>query len=96
MRVAYAIADTFNSKAGDTFFLLLCQQDADKFDPDACRRLLDYCYEHSNGQTTFGTIIYLARKVGYSPDKVKRVKKDYGKKDVLIDSNTGGGVDALS
>lgn len=95
-RVAYAIADTFNSKAGDTFFLLLCQQDADKFDPDACRRLLDYCYEHSNGQTTFGTIIYLARKAGYSPDKVKRVKKDYGKKDVLIDSNTGGGVDALS
>ncbi len=31
---AYAIADTFSPKAGDTFFLLLCQQDADKFDPD--------------------------------------------------------------
>ena len=74
VRVAYAIADTFSPKAGDTFFLLLCQQDADKFDPDACRRLLDYCYAHTNGQTSFGTIVFLAKKAGYSPDKVERVK----------------------
>ena len=72
--VAYAIADTFSPKADDTFFLLLCQQDADKFDPDACRRLLDYCYAHTNGQTSFGTIVFLAKKAGYSPDKVERVK----------------------
>ena len=74
VRVAYAIAATFSPKSGDTFFLLLSQQDAEKFDPDACRRLLDYCYTHSNGQTTFGTIIYLARKAGYTPDKVERIR----------------------
>jgi hypothetical protein len=27
-----------------------------------------------NGQTSFGTIIYLARKAGYTPDKVERIK----------------------
>ena len=76
VRVAYAIAATFSPKSGDTFFLLLSQQDAGKFDPDACRRLLDYCYKHSNGQTTFGTIIFLAKKAGYSPDKLERIKSE--------------------
>lgn len=76
VRVAYAIAATFSPKSGDTFFLLLSQQDAGKFDPDACRRLLDYCYKHSNGQTTFGTIIFLAQKAGYSPDKLERIKSE--------------------
>ncbi len=65
LRVAYALASTFSPKTGETFFLLLSQQDADKFDPDACRQLLDYCYEHNNGQVTIGTIIYLAQKEGY-------------------------------
>lgn len=81
MWVAYAIAATFSQKTGETFFLLLSQQDADKFDPDACRRLLDYCYAHNNGQTTFGTIIYLAKKAGYSPDKVERIRS--GKTETL-------------
>lgn len=105
VRVAYAIAATFSPKFGDTFFLLLSQQDADKFDPDACRRLLDYCYAHTkaagkreqcqaglntakreqsrpkvNGQTTFGTIIYLARKAGYTPDKVEPIRSGETKK----------------
>ena len=65
LRVAYALASTFSPKTGETFFLLLSQQDADKFNPDACRQLLDYCYDHSNGQVTLGTIIYLAQKEGY-------------------------------
>lgn len=65
LRVAYALVNTFSPKTGETFFLLLSQQDADKFDPDACRQLLDYCYNHSNGQVTLGTIIYLAQKEGY-------------------------------
>ena len=65
LRVAYALASTFSPKTGESFFLLLSQQDADKFDPDACRQLLDYCYEHNNGQVTLGTIIYLAQKEGY-------------------------------
>lgn len=65
LRVAYAIAATFSPKTGETFFLLLSQQDADKFDPDACRQLLDYCYAHTNGQVTIGTLIYLAKKEGY-------------------------------
>ena len=76
VRVAYAIAATFSPKSGDTFFMLLSQQDADKFNPDACRRMLDYCYAHTTGQTTFGTIIYLARKAGYSPDKVERIRSE--------------------
>lgn len=65
LRVAYALASTFSPKIGETFFLLLSQQDADKFDPDACRQLLDYCYAHTNGQVTIGTLIYLAKKEGY-------------------------------
>ncbi|MGX8713015.1 MAG: BT4734/BF3469 family protein [bacterium] len=65
LRVAYALASTFGPKTGETFFLLLSQQDADKFDPDACRQLLDYCYEHNNGQVSLGTIVYLAQKEGY-------------------------------
>lgn len=74
VRVAYAIAATFSPQFGETFFLLLSQQDADKFDPEACRRLLDYCYAHTNGQTSFGTIIYLARKAGYSPNKYNSIE----------------------
>lgn len=65
VRVAYAIATTFSPKTGETFFLLLGQQDADKFDPDACRQLLDYCHEHNNGLVSLGTIVYLAQKEGY-------------------------------
>ena len=65
VRVAYAIAATFTPKRGEPFFLLLSQQDADKFDPDACRKLLDYCYDHNNGQVSIGTIVYLAQKEGY-------------------------------
>ena len=65
VRVGYAIAATFSPKTGETFFLLLSQQDADKFDPDACRQLLDYCYEHNNGQISLGTIVYLAQQEGY-------------------------------
>ena len=74
VRVAYAIAATFSPQFGETFFLLLSQQDADKFDPEACRRLLDYCYAHTNEQTSFGTIIYLARKAGYSPNKYNSIE----------------------
>lgn len=65
VRVGYAIAATFTPKTGETFFLLLSQQDADKFDPNACRQLLDYCYDHNNGQVSLGTIVYLAQKEGY-------------------------------
>lgn len=65
VRVAYAIAVTFSPKTGENLFLLLSQQDADKFDPDACRKLLDYCYGHTGGQITLGTIVYLAKKEGY-------------------------------
>lgn len=71
VRVAYAIAATFSPKIGDTFFLLLSQQDADKFDPDACRRLLGYCYAHSNGQASFGTIVFLARESGLLSSEVR-------------------------
>lgn len=65
LRVAYAIAATFAPKMGLSLFLQLSQQDADKYDEDACRRMLDYCYAHTNGQITLGTIVYLARRTGY-------------------------------
>ena len=65
MRVAYAIAATFTAKTGLSLFLQLSRQDADKYDEDACRRMLDYCYAHTNGQVTLGTIVYLARRAGY-------------------------------
>ena len=70
MRVAYAIAATFTPKMGLTLFQQLSQQDTDKYDEEACRRMLDYCYAHTNGQITLGTIVYLARKSGYNtPEK---------------------------
>ena len=84
VRVAYSIANTFGPISGNTFFLILSQQDADKFDYDACRRLLDYCYAHSNGQTSFGTIVYLARKAGYSSDKVERIRSEKTKKTLYL------------
>ena len=65
MRVAYAIAATFTAKTGLSLFLQLSRQDADKYDEDACRRMLDYCYAHTNGQVTLGTMVYLARRTGY-------------------------------
>lgn len=70
MRVAYAIAATFTPKMGLTLFQQLSQQDTDKYDEEACRRMLNYCYAHTNGQITLGTIVYLARKAGYNtPEK---------------------------
>lgn len=65
MRVAYAIAASFAAKTGLSLFLQLSRQDADKYDEEACRRMLDYCYAHTNGQVTLGTIVYLARRTGY-------------------------------
>ena len=76
MRVAYAIAATFTVKTGLSLFLQLSRQDADKYDEDACRRMLDYCYAHTNGQVTLGTIVYLARRAGYQmPEKPLQYKK---------------------
>ena len=65
LRVAYAIAATFTVKTGFSLFLQLSRQDADKYDEEACHRMLDYCYAHTNGQVTLGTIVYLARRAGY-------------------------------
>ena len=76
MRVAYAIAATFTAKTGLSLFLQLSRQDADKYDEEACRRMLDYCYAHTNGQVTLGTIVYLARRAGYQmPGKPLQYKK---------------------
>lgn len=76
MRVAYAIAATFTAKTGLSLFLQLSRQDADKYDEEACRRMLDYCYAHTNGQLTLGTIVYLARRAGYQmPEKLLQYKK---------------------
>lgn len=76
MRVAYAIAATFTPKTGLSLFLQLSQQDTEKYDEEACRRMLDYCYAHTNGQITLGTIVYLARKAGYNmPEKPLQKEK---------------------
>lgn len=69
VRVAYAIAATFTPKTGLSLFLQLSQQDADKYDEGACRRMFDYCYAHSDGQVSLGTIVYLARSAGYNISK---------------------------
>ena len=76
LRVAYAIAATFTAKTGLSLFLQLSRQDADKYDEEACRRTLDYCYAHTNGQVTLGTIVYLARRAGYQmPEKLLQYEK---------------------
>ena len=59
------VSATFTAKTGLSLFLQLSQQDADKYDEEACRRMLDYCYAHTNGQVSLGTIVYLARRVGW-------------------------------
>lgn len=74
VRVAYAIAATFPPKTGLSLFLQLSQMDVDKYNEEACCSMLDYCYAHNNGQVTLGTIIYLAKKAGYTPIYVEHVQ----------------------
>lgn len=76
VRVAYALACTFTRKPGLAYFLQLSRQDADKYDEAQCRKTFDYCYDHSNGDCSFGTIVYLAQKAGYTGQGVAGQARD--------------------
>jgi len=64
-KVALAIANSFTYDIGEKYFLRLSKLDVNKYDEQKCRTLLKYCYENSKGKFNFGTIVYLAIKVGY-------------------------------
>lgn len=63
--VAMAIVTTFNYDVGEEYYLRLCRLDGARHDEEASRSMLRYCYEHSNFDITFGTLIYYAQRKGY-------------------------------
>ena len=64
-RVAFAIANTFSCDIGLKYYLQLCELDGIRFDEIGSRKILKYCYENSNGDITFATILFYAQKVGF-------------------------------
>lgn len=65
MRVAFAISNSFTFDIGFNFFKDLCILDVGKYNETQCRNLLINCYEHSRGEISFNTIIYLAVETGF-------------------------------
>lgn len=63
--VAMAIVTTFNYDIGREYYLRLCRLDGRGHDEQASVSMLQYCYEHSNYDITFGTLIYYAQRKGY-------------------------------
>jgi len=64
-RIAFAIANCFSHDIGEGYFLLLCQLDKEKYNEIECRNLLINCYETTNYEIKFSTIIHYAQEVGY-------------------------------
>ncbi|MBW8049946.1 MAG: hypothetical protein FVQ77_06335 [Cytophagales bacterium] len=64
-RVAYAIANSFTHDIGEKYFLSLCELDGVNHDENQSKNMLLYCYQNSNGNIKFKTIVFLATIKGY-------------------------------
>lgn len=64
-RVAFAIANSFSCDIGLKYYLRICELDGCKYDEIGSRKILKYCYENSNGDIKFATILFYAQKVGF-------------------------------
>jgi len=74
--VAMAVVTTFNYDVGESYFLRLCRLDGPRHNEAASISLLRYCYEHSNFEITFGTLMYLAQRKGYKMSNKAVPKRD--------------------
>lgn len=67
VRFAFAISNSFNYDFGYRWFLTFAQLDGQLFDEYESVKLINRCYNSRVGNSTFGTIIYLAELRGYKP-----------------------------
>ena len=66
LSVAFAISETFNYDVGEKYFLALSKLDGPpKYNEQEAIQLLRYCYAHSRGEISLGTIIFMAKNKGY-------------------------------
>lgn len=70
VRCAFAISNSFNYDFGRKWFLTLAQLDGQLFDEYESIKLINKCYATGVGNSTFGTILYLAELRGYK-SKIK-------------------------
>jgi hypothetical protein len=68
-QVAFAIANTFTYEIGIKYYLTLCKLDGKNHNETQSISMLNYCYENTDGNFTFGTLIYFAKEVGYKERK---------------------------
>jgi len=64
-RVALAIANSFTHDVGEKYFLSLCELDGTKHDEVQSKNILIYCYNNSQGDIKFKTIVFLAKNKGF-------------------------------
>lgn len=64
-RVAYSISNTFSYDLGEKYFLKLCRLDGAKHNEIESSNIIKYCYENTQGNIRFNTIVYLAKEQGY-------------------------------
>ena len=73
IKVSYAIANSFSFDLGEKYFITLCRLDREKHSEYKSKELLRYSYINKRDKgVRFGSIIFLAKKVGF---KVRRKTK---------------------
>lgn len=64
-KVAFAIASTFPLEVGTKYFMRLCRLDGINYNDILCEKLINDAYKTNIYTADFGTIIYLAKRVGF-------------------------------
>lgn len=77
VRVAFALSNSFNPHLGTQYFLELCRLDGANHDENQCEKLIHSCYQKGSSQSSFATLLYLAKEKGFDIhyDKKMNVKK---------------------
>ena len=80
VRVAFALSNTFNPHLGSQYFLELCRLDGANHDENQSEKLIHSCYRKGSSQSSFATLIYLAKEKGFDIQfnkkiNVKKIKK---------------------
>ncbi|WP_342328064.1 BT4734/BF3469 family protein [Pedobacter sp. FW305-3-2-15-E-R2A2] len=74
IRVAYALSNTFNHSLGRQYFLDLCRLDGMKHDEELSEKLINNCYLRGLSQSSFATILFLAKQRGFDVEFNKKNK----------------------
>ncbi|SKB27088.1 BT4734/BF3469 family protein [Daejeonella lutea] len=77
VRVAFALSNTFNLRLGSQYFLELCRLDGVNHDEYQSEKLIHSCYQKGTSQSSFATLLYLAKEKGFDIhfNKKMNVKK---------------------